>query len=322
MRLMQFVSGGEVRLGAVIDNSVVDVAAARREMSLRKGFRGARLAGVVDRLAPLDIADLLALGDVGRANVQATLDWVGSADEAQQAHLGQIGVVTDLAAVQYAVPMSPSSAIYCVGFNYAAHVAEAGAKIPSHPELFMRTHNSVAGHLQPIVRPPVSDMLDWEAELAIVIGRPCHRVSPEQAADYIAGYTCFNDGSLRDYQKHTAFPTPGKNFAASGAMGPWLVTADEVPEPQALRITTTIGDEVVQSANTDDMIFKIGEMVSYISDFAYLQPGDVIATGTPSGVGFRRSPQRFLKPGEVLTIEFEGVGSLQNTIVDEIDLPA
>jgi 2-keto-4-pentenoate hydratase/2-oxohepta-3-ene-1,7-dioic acid hydratase in catechol pathway len=156
-------------------------------------------------------------------------------------------------------------------------------------------------------------------ELAVIIGSPCHRVGSEDARSYVGAYANFNEGSVRDYQKHTSVPTAGKNFPASGAMGPWIVTADEVPDPHVLAVSTTIDGEVMQSANTDDLIFDVDAVVSYISEFAHLQPGDVIATGTPSGIGFRRDPKRFLKPGETVTIEVEGLGKLVNVVRDELE---
>jgi 2-keto-4-pentenoate hydratase/2-oxohepta-3-ene-1,7-dioic acid hydratase in catechol pathway len=163
----------------------------------------------------------------------------------------------------------------------------------------------------------VSLQLDFEGELAAVIGTPCHRVPRDNALDYVVGYTIFNDGSVRDFQKRGPELTPGKNFFHSGSLGPWVVTADEVGDPQDISLRTKLNDEVMQAANTKDMIFDVATLISAISDFSYLQPGDVIATGTPAGVGFRRSPQRFMVPGECVTVEFDRVGALENQILDE-----
>ncbi|HEY4269114.1 MAG TPA: fumarylacetoacetate hydrolase family protein [Galbitalea sp.] len=319
MRLAQFYSHGIRRLGVLVGDTVVDLALVRREVAMSEGYRSGTLDRLVQREAPLEIADFLALGQAGTDLANTAVAWVASRSAAENARLRSLGTIVPVAELTFAPTVSPSSTIFCVGFNYAAHAAEAGSPKTEHPELFMRTYDSLAGHLQPILRPTISTKLDWEAELAVVIGKPAHRVAEEDAYDYVAGYSNFNDGSVRDYQKHTPLPTSGKNFSQTGAMGPFLVTSDEVPTPQALDFTSRVDGEVMQSANTDDMVFGIATAISYISQIMYLQPGDVIATGTPAGVGFRQNPQRFLKAGETATIEFAGLGILENTVVDEVE---
>jgi len=318
-RWVQYVSQGERRLGFAVGDRVADLAGVRRAMAFRRGHRGARLDRLVERVAPRELSELLALGDLGTALVGEAQDWLAGLGAGESAELVRDGVLRDLASLSYAPAVSPTATVYCVGFNYAAHAAEAGASVSAHPELFIRGHESLAGHGQPIVRPAVSEMLDFEAELAVVIGTPCHRVAAPEARSFVAGYANLNEGSIRDYQKHSPFPTAGKNFPASGSMGPWVVTADEVPDPQDLTITTTVDGEVLQSAHTSDMIFAVDALVAYISEFTVLQPGDVISTGTPSGIGFRRTPQRFLRPGETVAVEFSGLGRLENPIVAEPD---
>ncbi len=204
-----------------------------------------------------------------------------------------------------------------VGRNYADHIAEAGSKAPSIPAIFMRTHNSVVGHGEALLRPRLSHHFDWEVELAVVIGQHCRHVTKRNALKVVAGYTTFNDGSLRDYQKAAPMLTAGKNFFRSGAVGPSIVTADEVGDPQDLSLRTRLNGKVMQNANTKDMLFNIADIIAYLTQWTPLRPGDVIATGTPAGVGFSRKPPIFLKPGDTLRMEIGNLDPLVNTIVDE-----
>jgi 2-keto-4-pentenoate hydratase/2-oxohepta-3-ene-1,7-dioic acid hydratase in catechol pathway len=205
--------------------------------------------------------------------------------------------------------------VICVGRNYKEHVAELGNELPTKPNLFLRTTQSLVGHRQSVVAPSASTHYDFEGELAVVIGKGGRRIPPDRALIHVAGYTCFFDGSVRDYQKHSF--TAGKNFDSSGACGPWLVPAAEVPDPQTLDVTTRLNGQVVQHANTREMIFPVAEIISYISIFTHLEPGDVIATGTPSGVGAGRKPPLWLKPGDRLEVEVERIGVLANTVISE-----
>lgn len=209
-------------------------------------------------------------------------------------------------------PLLPGGTLYCVGFNYKAHVDETGRDLPQFPALFIRTAASVMGHGQAILRPAVSEEFDFEGEVAVVIGTAGRHVPPEHAMRHVAGYTCFNDGSVRDYQKQSV--TAGKNFHRSGAAGPWIVTADEVPDPSRITLTTRLNGTVVQQSDTSLLVYPIPEIVSYISRFAQLQPGDIIATGTPSGVGARRTPPLWMKPGDLVEVEVGGVGVLTNNV--------
>jgi len=208
--------------------------------------------------------------------------------------------------------------IFCVGMNYMAHIKEMGRTPPEYPALFVRFPDSLVGHRQPVLRPIVSKQFDFEGEFAVIIGRTARHVSIEAAVDYIAGYSCFLDGSVRDYQRHTSQFIPGKNFRHSGAFGPWLVTTDEIPEPQALNLETRINGEVMQQGNIGDLCIGVGRLIQYISTICELNPGDVIATGTPSGVGFARDPQRWLQPGDRIEIEIDGIGCLKNNVADEV----
>jgi 2-keto-4-pentenoate hydratase/2-oxohepta-3-ene-1,7-dioic acid hydratase in catechol pathway len=216
------------------------------------------------------------------------------------------------------LPVIPNpDKVLCVGINYVPHVKETGRDLPEKPVIFCRFSGSQTGHEQPLVRPRVSSKFDYEGELAVVIGRRARHVAPKDALQVVAGYTCFNDGSVRDWQRHSPQFTPGKNFAQSGSMGPWLVTSEEVPDPSALRLETRVNGEIRQSARLTDLIFSIPELIAYCSTFAELLPGDVIATGTPGGVGFARTPPVWLNPGDIVEVDIPGVGTLRNTVVDE-----
>jgi 2-keto-4-pentenoate hydratase/2-oxohepta-3-ene-1,7-dioic acid hydratase in catechol pathway len=213
------------------------------------------------------------------------------------------------------LPVIPNpDKIVCVGLNYEEHRAETGRDKTEQPALFLRVAESQVGHRQPIVRPRESTHLDFEAEIAIVIGQPGRRISQKDAFKHVAGYSCYNDGSVRDWQRHTIQWTAGKNFARTGAFGPWMVTADEIPPNTVLTLSCRLNGERMQHATTDQMIFKIPKLIEYISTFTTLLPGDVIVTGTPGGVGARRTPPLWMKPGDKVEIEIDKVGVLENTI--------
>jgi 2-keto-4-pentenoate hydratase/2-oxohepta-3-ene-1,7-dioic acid hydratase in catechol pathway len=205
--------------------------------------------------------------------------------------------------------------IICVGRNYAEHAKELGNEVAPRPNLFMRTAQSLVGHRQSIVCPSASREYDYEGELAVIIGRGGGRIPPERSLSHVAGYTCFLDGSVRDYQKDSF--TAGKNFDSSGACGPWLVPAASVPDPQNLMLTTRVNGEIMQLASTGDMIHSVAALISYISIFTHLEAGDVIATGTPAGVGAGRTPPRWLSPGDRVEVEIENIGVLANTVISE-----
>jgi len=216
------------------------------------------------------------------------------------------------------LPVIPNpDKIVCVGLNYEEHRAETGRDKTEQPALFLRVAESQVGHRQPIVRPRESTHLDFEAEIAVVIGRTGRRISQKDSWSHIAGYSCYNDGSVRDWQRHTIQWTAGKNFARTGAFGPWMVTADEIPPNTVLTLSCRLNGERMQHATTEQMIFKIPKLIEYISTFTTLLPGDVIVTGTPGGVGARRTPPLWMKPGDKVEIEIDKVGVLENTIGEE-----
>jgi 2-keto-4-pentenoate hydratase/2-oxohepta-3-ene-1,7-dioic acid hydratase in catechol pathway len=220
--------------------------------------------------------------------------------------------------LEFLPPIPAPSKIVCVGMNYLAHIKEMGREPPEYPALFIRHSDSLVGHGCSIVRSRVSTHYDYEGELAIIIGRAARYIKAADAGDYIAGYTCFMDGSVRDFQRHTTQFTAGKNFPSSGACGPWLVTTDEIPDPQRLHLQTRVNGEIMQQGEIRDLCFGVFELIEYISTATQLMPGDVIATGTPSGVGAARKPPRWLKSGDFVEVAIDGVGVLQNRVKDEL----
>ncbi len=223
----------------------------------------------------------------------------------------------DIDTLQFSMPIPDPARIICVGMNYLEHIHEMGRKRPEYPGVFIRFTDSMVGHRQPVYRPRISTQYDYEGELAVVIGRRARYLKAAEALDYVAGYTCLLDGSVRDWQNHTTQFVPGKNFPASGSCGPWLVTGDEIPDPSTLKLCTRVNGETVQAAPLSDLCFDVPQIVAYCSGFCQLNPGDIIATGTPSGVGFARKPPRWLKAGDRIEVEIDGIGVLANTVVDE-----
>ncbi|MGZ3481782.1 MAG: fumarylacetoacetate hydrolase family protein, partial [Myxococcaceae bacterium] len=200
---------------------------------------------------------------------------------------------------------------------YVAHREETGRTESEFPTLFTRFANTQVGHDQPLVRPRVSTELDYEAELAVVVGKPARHVRREDALGVVAGYSCYQDATLRDWQRHTSQFTPGKNFIGTGGFGPWMVTADEIPDPSRLTLVGRLNKVEMQRATTDLLIFDIPALIAYITTFTELVPGDVISTGTPGGVGSKRQPPVWLKAGDVFEVEISGIGVLRNPVVDE-----
>lgn len=279
MRLASYVQNGQPSFGVVKDDGIVDLA---------RRLGGADLESA---LADKGVQALLAFGD----------------------ETSDIG----LDAITFLPVIPRPGKVLCIGLNYRDHAEETGADIPKRPTIFVRFPDSQVGHLEAIVRPDASTKYDYEGELAVVIGQRARHVRRESALDYVAGYCCFNDGTIRDWQGHSSQFTAGKNFLRTGAIGPWLTSADAVPEPGRLAIETRLNGEVMQSGSTADLIFDIPELIQYISTFTELAPGDIIATGTPAGVGYRRRPPRYLEPGDVVEVEIEGLGTLRNPVVGE-----
>ncbi|SOH95473.1 2-keto-4-pentenoate hydratase/2-oxohepta-3-ene-1,7-dioic acid hydratase (catechol pathway) [Monaibacterium marinum] len=223
-----------------------------------------------------------------------------------------------------ALPVKAPGSIICLGLNYTDHIKEGGYDIPDYPALFMRGKNSIMAAGAPLVRPTCSEKLDYEAELMLIIGKGGRHISQDDALDHVFGYTVFNDGSVRDYQRKTHQWTPGKNFDQTGAIGPYVVTPEDLPAgASGLKIESRVGDEILQSSNTGNMIWSVAHAIAIISEYTTLEPGDMIAMGTPPGVGHAKKPNpRWLVPGEVVDIEIEQIGICSSPIVDEKDLAA
>ena len=281
MKFVTFRLGGVATWGIVEGAEVADIGAILR-----------------DRLPDLKAA--IAAGALGDMQAHA------SAAKRHQ--------LTDIVCL----PVIPNpDKILCVGLNYETHRQETGRDAVENPTIFPRYANSQTGHLTDIVRPRVSHDLDYEGELAVIIGTPGRYINRADAMAHVAGYSCYNDGSLRDFQRHTSQFTPGKNFPATGGFGPFLVTPDEVGHLASLRLQTRLNGQVVQDTTIDHMIFDVPRQIEYCSTFTRLEPGDVIATGTPGGVGARRTPPLWLKPGDLVEVEIDRVGLLRNGVVDE-----
>jgi 2-keto-4-pentenoate hydratase/2-oxohepta-3-ene-1,7-dioic acid hydratase in catechol pathway len=232
-----------------------------------------------------------------------------------------LGPAIPVVSITPALPVAKPGVIICLGLNYVEHIKEGGYDIPDYPALFMRGPKSIMAAGAPLVRPTCSDKLDYEAELMLIIGKGGRHISEDDALDHVFGYTVFNDGSVRDYQRKTHQWTPGKNFDNTGAIGPFVVTPDELPEgAKGLKIVSRVGDEILQSSNTGNMIWSAAQAIAIISEYTTLEPGDHIALGTPPGVGHAKKPPRWLKPGEVVDIEVESIGICSSPIVDESDL--
>ncbi|PKL07767.1 MAG: fumarylacetoacetate hydrolase [Spirochaetae bacterium HGW-Spirochaetae-7] len=255
--------------------------------------------------------------EAGAAGYPGSLDEMlaSGADLAAAGRTLAAAAVVDLATLRFMPPVRRPYKILCVGLNYRAHSAETGLGEPDYPAVFARFASSLVGHGQAIVKPAVSDQLDYEAELVAVIGRRCKGVSKAEALACIAGYSIFNEASIRDYQMRTSQWTMGKNFDATGAFGPWLSTPDELPPGAAgLSIRTRLNGVLLQDGTTSDMVFGVADLVTILSEVMTLEPGDLIVTGTPSGVGFSRKPPVFMKAGDVCEVEIEGIGTLRNPI--------
>lgn len=221
-----------------------------------------------------------------------------------------------------ALPVAMPGKTICLGLNYIDHIKEGGYDVPDYPALFMRGPNSLMAAGAPMIRPTCSEQLDYEVELMVIVGKRGKHISEADALDYVFAYSVFNDGSVRNYQRKTHQWTPGKNFDATGPIGPYSVTPDELPVgAEGLKIECRVGDEILQSANTSEMLWPVAKTIATISEYSTLEPGDYIAMGTPPGVGHARTPQRWLRPGETVEVEVEGIGICANPIVAEEDLP-
>jgi 2-keto-4-pentenoate hydratase/2-oxohepta-3-ene-1,7-dioic acid hydratase in catechol pathway len=285
MKLLSFSRKGKSSYGAVIGDGIVDLGARLGQLypTLR------------DALAADAIAELRRTAESGKPDL----------------------ALTDIA---YLSPIPNPEKILCIGVNYANRNAEYrdNTDLPKFPSLFMRTPGSLVGHGAPLLRPPESPQFDYEGEIAIVIGKAGRRIAKDKALSHIAGLTCLNEGTVRDWLRHGKFNvTQGKNFDASGAVGPWMTTADAFKSFDNLRVTTKVNGETRQDDTTASLIFPFDYLLNYVSTFTTLKPGDIIATGTPTGAGARFDPPKYLKAGDRVEVTVEGVGTLANTVADE-----
>ena len=281
MKLVSFRRGGQNSFGIVVGDGVVDL--------------GAQLAPGIP-----DLKSFLASGELG--------GWQRRTGLSPTLKLSDVELL----------PVIPNPGkIWCCGLNYGDHVKETNRELSEQPSFFLRFADSQVGHGQSMLRPRESTQLDYEAEIAVVIGRGGRRISEADAWDHIAGYSCYNDGSVRDWQRHTTQWCPGKNFAKTGGFGPWLVTADEIPPRTVMTLMSRLNGQEMQRATTEMMLHSIPRQINYVSTVAPLEPGDVIVTGTPGGVGSRRNPPVWMKAGDVIEIEVDKVGVLKNVIADD-----
>ena len=281
MKLISYRRAGRAHFGAVNDGGVVELTD--------------KVAGAADLAALLADPHLLA--------------------QARQLATGAADYAFDSVALDPVIP-KPGKVV-CVGINYVEHAHEAGRKIGQYPVIFQRYSETLIAHGAPLLRPKASTQFDFEAELAVVIGKGGAHIDPANAMEHVAGYTCFNDASVRDWQFHTHQYGMGKNFAGTGALGPWLVTSDEIADYRELTVTGRLNGEQLQSGRLSELAFDIPALIAYISQALPWNPGDILATGTPSGIGFKRTPPIFLDAGGVFEVTIAGIGTLSNPVVDE-----
>lgn len=271
----------------------------------RQGFGEVLADGSVAELGTADVPGLR----------QALAAWGLSGIVARAAQSGLVRLAAG--SFRWLPPIVDPGKILCVGLNYRRHAEEAGMALPKYPSMFVRFANSQVGHGEPTIAPTNSGDYDFEAELAVIIGRAGRHISAEAANDHVAGYACFAENSVRDFQRHAAQATPGKNFEASGAFGPWITTADAVPNLGQAHVIGRLNGQVMQDEPLSNLIFSIETIISYASSFTRLEPGDVLVTGTPAGVGMARKPPVWLKPGDVFEVDIAGVGLLRNPVAAE-----
>jgi len=315
MRLVTFQHDGQARIGAQIDGQVIDLNRAYKAM-LRYGGNDDELA-VADARVPIDMIGLLAGGETSLKAAQDALAFIRGQLEASDAPHMLEGIVYARDTISYLSPVLRPGKVICLGLNYRDHAAEAGMAVPDYPILFHKVAGSLTGHKQPVIVPRSSSQIDYEGELAVIVGKRGKYIAEQDALAYVAGYCVANDVSARDLQFRTSQWTTGKMLDTFGPLGPALVTKDEAPDPHALSIRTLLNGQVMQDASTADMIFRVPYIISYISQIVTLEPGDVIMTGTPPGIGNTRKPQVFMQPGDTVTVEIEGLGTLTNPLVAE-----
>lgn len=283
-----------------------------------QGSNGNESVGALVKGSTDEFVDLCATDNQIPKSLQLIIGNESLLNRANIALINPDAVLGKTSSISFKPPIDKPGKIVCMGLNYADHAKEGGNARPEYPSFFMRGPSSLTAHLSPIIKPRVSDKLDYEAELAFVVGKKARHLTLDNALDCVAGYSIFNDGSVRDYQRKTTQWTIGKNFDQTGAFGPWIVTPDELPRGcHGLNIQSRLNGQVMQNANTKDFLWGIAETIVLISECMTLEPGDLVITGTPAGVGYARNPPVFMKSGDVCEIEIESIGILRNTIANE-----
>ncbi len=307
MKLVSYSKAGTTRIGCMQDETVIDLNYAFVAQLEAEGM--IRAKQIADAYVPANMVEFLQGG-------KASMELAESAAAYARSHADSIAypVLHRLEDVKLEAPVIQPSKMICVGHNYREHILEMKRELPEHPVVFAKYPNTIVGPQDDIPYYPISEQLDYEAEFVFVIGRRARNVSQADALDYVAGYTIANDITYRDIQRRTIQWMQGKAVDGSAPMGPWLMTADELPDPSGLEVVLTVNGEERQRSNTANLVFTVPRLVEFLSGLMTLEPGDVILTGTPGGVGFARDPQVFLQDGDVVRIEIDKIGALENTV--------
>ena len=317
MRLVSYTLRGSTRVGVLRDND--DIVDPNRALAVRlRENEAANPELAAEGLVPSNMLDLLAFGDLARDVISETLTWLDESGFDREA-LIEAGIVTPLAECRLAAPIPRPGKVLAIGINHGAHASEMEHELPEHPTVFTKVSSCIQGTGHPIHAPRESEMLDWEGEFCVVIGRPARHVPADRAMEYVAGYMNGNDVTIRDWQRHTPTWMMGKSWDTHGPTGPWILTRDEVPDHHALELKTYVNDVEKQSAPLSDLIFDVPALIEYLSTAFTLEPGDVIFTGTPAGVGQARDPQEWMKAGDTVRVEITGLGVLENPVIAEPD---
>jgi len=319
LQLVTFVYNGESRVGVHVDGRIVDVRAALAAR-FEEGGEG-RPWALAEALIPSDVRSFIARGEPALAQARSAVDFALARGE-QPRGPAEARLLYRLDEVAVHAPILNPEKIIAVGLNYLDHARESGMEPPKRPLFFSKYPSSIVGPRSPVVLPPsdVTSKVDYEVELAVVIGRAAKNVTVDEAMDYVYGYTILNDVSARDLQFEDGQWVKGKALDTFAPLGPWIVTKDEIPDPHGLRLVLALNGEVMQDSNTSNLIFNIPTLISYFSRLFTLKPGDIISTGTPPGVGQSRVPPRFLKPGDTMVAEIEGIGALETPVVSAEDI--
>ncbi|MBM7714294.1 acylpyruvate hydrolase [Bacillus thermophilus] len=305
MKLVTFTHNGFTRIGAVEGEQVIDLNAAFQAKLQAEGK--IRAEKIAEAYIPTDMEGFLQGGEESLAFAKESVQYALNNESA-------VPLVFGKGDVKVGAPVTNPGKMICVGHNYREHILEMGRELPTHPVVFAKFANTIVGPEDHIPFFPISEQLDYEAEFAFVVGKRAKNVSQEEALEYVAGYTIVNDVTYRDIQRRTIEWLQGKAVDGSAPMGPWLVTSDELADPSGLEISLTVNGEERQRSNTANLVFTVQRLIEFLSELMTLEPGDVILTGTPGGVGVAREPQAFLKDGDVVRIEVDKVGVLENKV--------